>query len=593
MENGMTSRSQDVKVWTVVLAIVGAVATAAAQQPAPQQSAPQLPAPQQPAPPQPAPPQPALEPPPPQAPNQPQRVEAYLVGQAKPPVEPGAAVKDMSLEQAVQIALENNLDLKVAKLNPQIQDYALVQARAIFRPTVTGAFTQNHASSPNTDATQVVTSILTQTQSYSTNFNQSLQFWGSSYSAQFTSNRATDNRPTQIRNPNLSASTRFQYTQPLLANFKVDTNRTALRTQAIQRQIVDIQLLQTIENTKANVRVAYWGLRRAIEQVEIQKRALDLSRRLYEDNKTKVEIGTMAPIDIVQNESTVASNEQALLNAKITWQTAELTLKRLLVNGTDDDLYKQTINPTEQAPLLEQVTVDIPKAVATALDQRTDIQQTKKSIESSLFMLQLRKNATLPSLNVTGSYQLQGQGGDTYNFNRTTLVRTLVSPGGYADALASIGGFDQPTWTVQANFAYPLGMQAARAALAQSQIQYEQSKANLKVQELTVSTDVTNAGLAVQNSYQQLLAARKAREAAERNAEAEQTRFDNGMSNNYNVALALNDLTTRRLSELNAIISYVTAIADFERKQRIGGGTTSGSIGGSTAGSTSGSGGGS
>jgi outer membrane protein TolC len=82
---------------------------------------------------------------------------------------------------------------------------------------------------------------------------------------------------------------------------------------------------------------------------------------------------------------------------------------------------------------------------------------------------------------------------------------------------------------------------------------------------------VTNAGLAVQNSYQQLLAARKSREAADRNAEAEQVRFENGMSNNYNVAFALNDLTSRRLAELRAIISYVNAIADYEKKQRAGG----------------------
>jgi outer membrane protein len=556
METGMARKIQSVKVWTLALTVAGTVAMAA----------------QQPAPPQPGGPEPAAQ----AAGPQPQRVETYIVGQAKPPVDPGTGLKDLTLEQAIQIALENNLDLKVAKMNPQIQDYALVQARAIFRPTVTASFNQNHASQPNTDVTQVVKSILTQQQNYVGNFNQNLAFWGASYSAQYTSGRATNNQPTQTRNPNLSASTRFQYTQPILANFKTDSNRTTIKTQAIQRQIIDIQLLQTIENTKASVRTAYWALRRAIEQIEIQKRALDLSQRLYEDNKTKVEIGTMAPIDIVQNESTVASNEQALLNAKIQWQTAELALKRLIVNGTDDDLNKQTINPTEQPPLLEQVSVDIPKAVAIALDQRTDIQQQKKSLESSLMNLELRKNATLPSLNLTGSYQLQGQGGDTYSFNRVTLVRTFVSEGGYGDALTMIGNFDQPTWTFGANFTYPLGMQAARASLAQSQIQYEQAKANLKVQELTVSTDVTNAGLAVQNSYLQLLAARKSSEAAARNAEAEQTRFDNGMSNNYNVALALQDLTNKRLSELNAIIAYVNAIAEFERKQRIGGGASAG-----------------
>lgn len=501
-----------------------------------------------------------------------QTTNPYVVGQAKPPVEAGASLRELTLEQAVQIALENNLDLKVARMTPQIQDYALVQARAAFRPTLTGNFTQTRAQQPNTDATQVVTEIQTQSQNYITNFNQAVPWWGGSYSAQFTSNRATDNRPTQIRNPNMSASTRFQYTQPLLANFKIDANRNTLRTQQISRQVADISLQETIENTKANVRTAYWALRRAIEQVEIQKRALELSQRLLQDNKTKVEIGTMAPIDIVQNESTVATNEQALLNARITWESAELAFKRLLVRGTDDPLYGQTINPVDQPPALEEVIVDIPKAVQTALTQRTDLTRTRKNLESSAFTLELRRNQTKPQLNVIGTYQLQGQGGDTYTFNRQTLVRTLVDSGGYTDALLSIRDFAQPTWSVQAQFIYPLGMQSARAALASAQISFQQSEAQLKAQELTVATDVTNAGLAVQNTYKQLLAARKSAEAAQRNAEAEQVRFENGMSNNYNVAIALNDLTSRRLSELNATIAYINAIADFEKKQHVGSG---------------------
>src|SRR5215831_8329917 len=142
METGMARKIQSVKVWTLALTVAGTVATAA-QQPAPAQPGGAEPAAQA-------------------AGPQPQRVDTYIVGQAKPPVEPGTGLKDMTLEQAIEIALENNLDLKVAKMNPQIQDYALVQSRAVFRPTVTASFNQNHASQPNTDVTQVVSTVLTQ-----------------------------------------------------------------------------------------------------------------------------------------------------------------------------------------------------------------------------------------------------------------------------------------------------------------------------------------------------------------------------------------------------------------------------------------------
>jgi HAE1 family hydrophobic/amphiphilic exporter-1 len=540
MENEMT-KTEHARVWVIALAIVGMATAASAQQPAAPQGGPSAPA---------------------QTPT----VDRYVVGQAKPPVEPGASIRDMTLEQAINISLENNLDLKVARMNPQIQDYSLQSARANFTPTLSATFNQNHTSTLSTSLLDAVTSNrITQSQTYSTTLSQNMNWWGANYSVSYNTGRNSDNSANVTRPINYTGATRLSYSQPLLANFKIDNARNNVRTQQVQREIVDIHLKQTIENTKASVRTAYWALRRAIEAVEIQKRALDLSVRLQQDNKTKVEIGTMAPIDIVQNDSTVANNQQLLLNARISWQTAELTFKRLLVTGSDDPLYGQTINPTEQPPALDQVQVNIPAAITTAMQERTDILQTKKTLDQTAFTLDLRKNATLPSLNATASYTLNGTGGDVF----TKGVVTQAS--GYGDVLSGIARLDQPTWTVGLTFTYPLGMVAQRAALAQAQIQYSQALANLKAQELSVSTDVTSAGLAVQNNYLQLQAARVASAAAERNAEAEQTRFDNGMSNNYNIATAQNNLTQARVSELNAIISYVNAIADYEKKQRIGG----------------------
>jgi len=545
METAMIRQKLNVKVWAVALACASFATSAAAQQP-------------------------AAQPPAPPAPGQTATVDRYVVGQAKPPADPGASVRDMSLEQAIQIALENNLDLKVARMNPQIQDYSLQAARATFKPVMSATFNQNHQSTLSTNVLDNVGggNRLVQSQTYSTQLTQSLNFWGASYSISYNTGRSADNSANITRPTTYNGTTRLAYSQPLLAGFRIDNPRNNIRTQQIQRQIVDIQLLQTIENTKASVRTSYWTLRRAIEQIEIQRLALELSQRLLQDNRTKVEIGTMAPIDVVQNESQVANNQQALLNARITWQTAELAFKRMIVTGPDDPLYGQTINPTEQPPALEQVQVNIPRAIQTALVERTDITQTKKTLESTAFTLELRRDQTKPTLNMTGSYTLNGTGGNLYK------AGVLQQESGYFDVLSGIAQLDQPTWTVGVTFNYPLGMVQQRANLAQAEIQYQQAQANLKAQELSVSTDVTSAGLAVQNTYQQLQAARVAREAAQRNAEAEQTRFDNGMSNNYNIATAQNDLTTRRLAELNAIIGYVNAIADYERKQRIGGGST-------------------
>jgi len=335
-----------------------------------------------------------------------------------------------------------------------------------------------------------------------------------------------------------------------------------VKTLSVQRQIADLQLTSTIENTKASVRTAYWNLRQAIEQIEIQRRSLDLANRLFQDNRTKVEIGTLAPIETTTSETQVANAEQALLNAQIQWRTAELTLKRLLAAGPDDAVYTATINPSETAAL-SVTSVDIAGAVKTALAGRTDLEQAKRNLDISQLNLLVSRDQTRPQLDLQGGYSLTGTGGPT-------LKNGTIIPGGYGQAFSYIAGFDLPTWNVQFNFTYPLFLRSAKANLARAQLGIDQAVASLKASELTVTADVTNAGLNVENTYKQFQAAQKAREVAERNADAEQTRFDVGMSTNYNVVQAQTNLTTQRLTELRALISYLNAIAEFDRIQRVG-----------------------
>lgn len=489
--------------------------------------------------------------------------DRYVVGQAMPPTQPGTTLISLTLDDAMAMALEKNLDLKAARLSPQAVDYQLQAARAAFSPTVTSNYQYNNASNPNNSTLEPgLTTLTTVRQNYNAAINQPLNWHGAAAGLSFNNNRNASNSTQTVLNPSYGSNLAATFSLPLLAGFKIDATRNTLKTTAIQRQIADVQLLTTIENTKASVRTAYWNLRQAIEQIEIQQRALDLGNRLFQDNKIKVEIGTLAPIDTVQSEAQVATAEQQLLNAEISWRTAELALKRLLVSGPEDALYQSTINPTQQAVVVPQ-SVNIPGAVQAAIAERTDLVQARKNIEISQLGLELSKNQTKPNLAFNSSYTLAGQGGQR-------LLNGVRQPGGYVDALGQIRGVDNPTWNMNFAFTMPIGMQAAKANYARALIQFDQSQATLKAQELTVSSDVTNAGLAVENTYKQYIAAQKAREASDRNAEAEQTRFDVGMSTNYNVVQAQNNLTTARLSELQAVIRYLNAVSEFDRIQRVG-----------------------
>jgi outer membrane protein TolC len=559
-QHAMIERFLSGKAWTIAVATVALTATLGAQQTTTQQQTPPPTTPPQTPPPQQIPPPvggaPASSP-------QITALQQYIVGQAKPPTQPGASVRQLSMDDAIEMALEHNLDLQVAKMNPAIQDYNLVQARAAFKPTLNGTFGQSHQSTPSTSILDGVTAptITSQTQSYNISLSKRLTYYGGQMGLSFISSRATTSSLNTTRNPNYQGSFRLNYTQPLLVNLAVDSQRTAVKTNIVQRQITDVALQNTIENTKYNVEVAYWNLRQAIERIEIQQLSLDLARQVVADNKVKVEIGTMAPIDQTTAEVQEAQSEQSLLGAQVQWIQAELALKRLIAGGSEDPIYTATLDPTTN-PTFELQNVDIPGAIKNALAQRTDIVQQRQNLQVTDLNLQLTKNQTKPQLDLTGSYQLAGSGGPQLNRG------VVIAGGDYFDALTNIIGFDIPTWTVGLNFTYPVGMASAKAALARSEIQRNQSLANIKVTELQIATDLTNAGQTVANSYLQLKAAQKAREAAEKNAAAEQTRFDVGMSNPYNVATALNNLTNARLGELQAIITYVNAVAQFDLLQR-------------------------
>lgn len=495
--------------------------------------------------------------------GQTQIIERYVVGQARPPVTEGARVMELTLEQAFAIALEKNLDLKVARMNPPAVDYQLQSARAAFAPLFTASYSYSDSQSPSNNTLDGVSSVTTIGQGFNGAMSQTLPWYGSSFSATFNNSRSATNNVTARLNPSYNSSLRLSFSMPLLNGFKIDNTRNQLRTLQVQREIVDIQLLTTIENTKASVRTAYWQLASAIEQIEIAKRALDIAKRSYDDSLIKVEIGTLAPIETTTFETQVANAEQVYLAAQIGWRTTELNFKRLLVSGTDDEMYLMTLFPIDR-PQLGVPSVDIRAAVTRALAERTDIIVARRNIDVSRMNLEVTQGATKPNLSLTSGYNLTGQGG-------TERLGSIINPGGYFDALRAIGGLDAPAWNLGFNFSYPLGMRAAKANYARAVLSLDQALAQMKVQDLTVSTQVINAGLNVDNTYKLYQASIKSREAAERNADAAQVRFDNGLLTNFEVVTSQNQLTTARLSELNRVIAYINAVAEFERVQRIGG----------------------
>jgi outer membrane protein TolC len=476
---------------------------------------------------------------------------------------------DLTLDDAIQRALERNLDIAVERINPQLLDLSLAEQNAFYRPTV--SLNLNSSSRTNPGSTQLDGGEITETDA--TNFDvsvsQPFKWGGGSFRLGFDNNRQETTNAFSSFNPGYRSGFVFEYTQPLLRGFRIDNTRSQIQVTQINRDISDIDLRQIIINTVAEVENTYWELLYAVASVDVQHQALDLADQFVRDNQTRVEIGILAPIDVVQSQAEAAARRQTLSQAQQVLRTSELALKRLIVGGTQDELWNTEINPVDQ-PRLNQPPIDIANAVDSALGQRTDLGRAKRQQDINELQVRALRNNTLPALDLVGAFNLQGQGGDLLvrDFSNFGGQVSRVIPGGYRDAIDQIVDVRFPGWSVALQMSYPIGTSSEEAALERARLQIRQTEAQLRQLELNVATEVTNAALQVESIQGRIEAATASRELAEQQLVAEESKFSVGMSTNFFVVQTQRDLATAQDTELRAILDYQKALVEFDRLQK-------------------------
>jgi outer membrane protein len=499
-------------------------------------------------------------------PQQPTQVPAPSAGVTRPVVR-------LTLDEAVKAALDHNLDIAVQRLNPEVNDIAYASLRAIYRPSLTSTLSTQSTTTPSNSTTSGGTGAGAPVVSGLGNFNggvaQSVPWGGGSFVANLNNDRVTTVSLNSLYNPRYDTNWSGVYTQPLLRNFAIDANRQQLGIAKINRDMSDVQLRSTITNTLSNVRNAYWDYVFAVQSVDVAQQSLDLAQQLVKDNQTRVEVGTMAPIDVVSAQSQAAAARQNLVVAQSTSHTAEIALKRLLVAGTQDPIWTSTIDPVDR-PDFRPEAIDIDAAVRRALNERTDITLAKMTVQENDITLKYLSNQLKPQADFVGTYGLVGIGGTQLVKDPNSLngVSTTTIPGGYGNALSTLLHTNYPRWTAQVNISYPLGLSSQQASVAKARVQLNQIQAQLKQVELQVATDVTNAVVTARSNAERVQAAQAAREFAQKTLEAEQSKFEVGMSTNYNVIQIQRDLATAQNNELQAILNYRKSLVELDRLQQ-------------------------
>jgi outer membrane protein len=472
------------------------------------------------------------------------------------------------MDQAVAMAMDANLALRAARLTPASAAQDIAAARAAYAPTVQSGVQRNTSNSPPANFTQGASGVYTSnTTSTSSTWQQLLPLLGSSYSVTWSGSRNTSGGFPSF-NPSLSSSLSVSYSQPLLRNLKTDSSRMQVRTATETQQIDDLQLKETVVQTERNVRTAYLQLVGSIKERDVAQEILNVANEQYKNDNARVNVGTMAPSDIVGDEVQISTAEESVISADAGIENAEDALRGLIFDPSRADFWTVHIQPTDDV-ILQPREIDVDKAIQNALANRADLVAARKSLGLNDLSIQLLQNQKLPQLDFRLNYSAVGEAGTllTYGSGFPPQVVSQTNRS-YAGALGDTFSNAFPSWTYGVVFSYPLGESTLDTSLAKARVSKSQAQINLENQELQLATAVRSAARNVETARKRVDAATKARENSERLLDAARKKADVGLITNFEVLQDESALASAKINELDAIIAYNQALIDFDAVQR-------------------------
>ncbi len=486
--------------------------------------------------------------------------------------EPTRPTLELSLEDAVKRALENNVDIAVGKYDPEAAEQDVFGARGAYDPLFTSTLSKRSITSEAQNVFAGADKPETDVMTYNFGLRQFLPT-GATFQLDFNNAKTDTNSIFASFNPEYESTLDLRLTQPLLRDRATDTQRNQIRVAKNNKAISDLTFRLTVLSTVASVKKSYYNLIGTIDNLEARRKNLELAKKLLEENQIKVRVGTMAPLDVVAAEAEVASREEQVIQAESLLGNAEDALKRQIFPATSAEVWPLRIVPTDQPSALE-TRIDGDAALKTAFENRSDLQAARKRLENASFSAELASSGALPAIDLVATYGNSGIGGTQFVREGFGGEVTEIIEGGYGDAVSKVFGRDNPTWSLGVNVSYAIGNRSARAQKARAQVARQQQEATVRRLEMAIAAEVRQAARAVESNYKRVQSTRSSRVLAERRLDAEQKKFEAGMSTNFFVTQAQRDLADARVAELTAVADYRKSLVDFELAQEsgIGGG---------------------
>jgi outer membrane protein TolC len=479
----------------------------------------------------------------------------------------------LTLEQAIALSLANNTDLDVTINAAESFQYQLLSTEGIFDPLLQGFANRNHTEQPSSSQLSgALLSVDQDTYNYGASVTQ-LAPWGGTFTLGTTGGRFATNSTFYNVNPSFNAGLQLSMTQPLLRNFGITPTEWQIWIARNSRDSAYEQFVRTVQTGIDTVEQAYWNLAYAYENLKVKLETKAIAVELNRITKIKIDVGSLAPIDIVQTEVNIATADQDIINAVAAIGVAQDQLKRMF--NTDPRAWGEApLIPTDPVRV-EQQSFNLEDGMKTALARRPEILEAAYTVDSQKVRFDYWSNQVLPQVNLTGSFGTVGQGGTflvdpcssltpppACNSN-TPPPPVVIADNGLGAAYNQTIDRRFKNWTIGVNVAYPIFNRYAVGQRGAARYELDSNKATLTTTEQNIIVDVRNAHRAIDTAEKQIVAAAKGRELAERNLDAARKKYENGMTTGFEVSQLQQALSDARSQELNALVVYRKAVSAY------------------------------
>jgi len=465
----------------------------------------------------------------------------------------------LTLEDAIRLAVLNNTDVRLARTPVEMARYLVLASYQPFEPILTSSGMAQRSSSQASSSLQGASTLKQLFQQASAGYAETFET-GTNFQATFSGSKSDTNSSFYFINPYIATTLNLAFTQPLLRNRGIFPNTAPIRIAQRNLHASEAAFEAQISSSVQQAIGQYWNVVFARQSLQVAQGSVKEAQATYEHDKRSLDLGALSPLDIYRSESQVAQRRVSEIQAEYALKEAEDSFRMAV--GADLDPYVRALDidlvqdPAPQEPLFS---IDSGTALLEARQHRAEFREIEEQLSGDDISYRLARNGILPDLELAGSYNSQGLGGNQYD--TTVSPPLLTQPGGLGSALSQLFGFNYPTYTLSLNLNFPVHNRAAQAALgeaaaAKRNLLYQQRRQQQSV-ELEVATSVHN----LEQAKLSISAARIARDLAQKTVESEQRKYELGAGQIFLVLEAQTELAQAEVALDQAEIGYQVALA--------------------------------